>query len=43
MLRGQRLFVMSALKMEHLVEAAEAGVVRKIMVAVDDIVSEDAA
>ena len=39
-LRGQRLFVMSALKMEHLVEAAEAGVVRKIMVAVDDIVSE---
>ena len=40
-LRGQRLFVMSALKMEHLVEAAEAGVVRKIMVAVDDIVSED--
>ena len=39
--RGQRLFVMSALKMEHLVNAEVAGIVRQISVAPDDIVYED--
>ena len=38
---GQLLFVMSALKMEHLVHATFGGVVREITVAVGDTVYED--
>ena len=38
---GQLLFVMSALKMEHLVNATFGGVVRQITVAVGDTVYED--
>jgi acetyl/propionyl-CoA carboxylase alpha subunit/acetyl-CoA carboxylase carboxyltransferase component len=36
--RGQQLFVMEAMKMEHVIEASTAGVVRGITVAVGDAV-----
>ena len=38
---GQLLFVMSALKMEHVVEAEAGGIVRQVTVSIDEIVYED--
>ena len=38
---GQRLFVMSALKMEHLVHAPAGGVIRQVTAAVGEVVYED--
>jgi acetyl-CoA carboxylase carboxyltransferase component len=38
--RGQQLFVMEAMKMEHVIEASAAGVIRGITVAVGDAVFE---
>ncbi len=38
---GQTMFVMSALKMEHVVEAKSGGIVRQVTVALDETVFED--
>ena len=38
---GQQLFVMSALKMEHLVHAPTGGVIRQVTASVGDVVYED--
>ncbi len=39
--QGQQLLVMEAMKMEHVVESAESGVIRRVTVAVGDTVFED--
>jgi acetyl/propionyl-CoA carboxylase alpha subunit/acetyl-CoA carboxylase carboxyltransferase component len=38
--RGQQLFVMEAMKMEHVIEADKSGIVRRITVAVGDAIFE---